>query len=380
MLTYKQTRTAVTAFARANIVPLVWGPPGVGKTAMAGLVAAELNLPLCFFNPSDYEPHEIAGVMAPEGEVLRRLFSPKSPLHRATQEAVLLVIDELNAQGPSKFPAIARIINERLVGDNSLHEGTRVICFSNTQSQSLEGNDLPLPLLNRVAHLNLGYTVEDFQEFLSTYGEPDSLERKFALSLSGVLDYAPDLLEVDPSKLGPKGAENRIAQLVATNQSWATPRALEKLIKLQASVNQSENSEIRELGKLQDVNVELYGAIMGVDAAAKFLAIRVKLNELPSIKSILAEPLSAPLPKNAAGGHFIRGLLPAIGRQNPEAGWFYVDRLRTLPGGDEVVRQLYKPLTRYCPLPAKASPPAKKLQLKMASEAKLAPETSTKES
>jgi MoxR-like ATPase len=374
MMNYQETKLIAALQIKAGLTPVIWGPPGVGKTAMAHLLTEQVALPLAFFNPSDYEPHEIGGVLAPEGETVRRLFSPDSPLLRATREPVLLCIDELNAQGPSKFPAIARIINERKVGDLHLHPQTRVVCFSNTQAQSLDANDLPLPLLNRVAHIELRYTVPDFQGFLATYGEVDSPERFFANELSSFLDTRPELLEVDPSEIvTTQGAAKQdfVSDIVAKNSTWGSPRAWERAIQFMAQTKR-ERATAPELSEslsregslsatltdtVQPLGQIALTGIVGPRVSGLYLAMRSSKSKLPSLKEITSNPNTAKLPDTATDALAIASYFPRIAAQDPAIAWVYVNRFSSLVGGDEIVQQLLPVLTRLCSLPKESTSP-----------------------
>jgi hypothetical protein len=366
---FKQTTLFVSTLVRAKIVPLVIGAPGIGKTAMGAIIAKEVGLPLAFFNPSDHEPHEIGGVLCPDGDKVRKLFSEGSPLLRACNEAVLLVIDEYNAQGPAKFAAMARISNERKVGDLDLHPGTRVVCFTNAQSQSLDGSDLPLPSLNRMANINMEYQVSDMQSFLATYGEEGSIERNYAEQLSSFLDAKPALLEVDPSKLGPDGSKSYVAEIVASNSTWASPRAWERVLQFRCECRRSVvgGDAFTTMASEPSMGEAMMTAIIGPRAAPLYTLMIQEGKQLPTAREIADNPMGARLPTTHIVGLSIADLLPAISRINPESAWLYVNRLKdpSFVGGAETVAQLYKDLTKHCPINPKMSAPVKMIAASM---------------
>lgn len=363
---YSHTRTLAAMQLRAGLVPLIIGPPGVGKTAMHSLLASDLDLPAEFFNPSDYEAHEIGGVLCPDGDKVRKLFAEGSPLLRACNEAVLLGIDEFNAQGPSKFASMARICNERLVGDRKLHPGTRVVCYTNSQSQSLEGNDLPLPSLNRMAPIELAYSVADFQAFLANYGAVDSQERKYAEQLSAMLEFKPGLLEIDPSRMGADGTVSFVAEIVASNSTWASPRAWERLIQFRAEAARQKSVALKSV--FDEHKGDVFACIIGPRQATVYSEILNTGKELPSVSEIAETPLTCKLPTNNIVGLSLAALLPLVGKRCAASAWLYVDRFNSsgLIGGEETARQLYKTLVKCCPLGPTDSPEARKVMAKLA--------------
>ncbi len=369
---YHQTRVFSVSLIRSGSVPLIIGAPGIGKTAMHALLAQDLKLPSVFFCPGDFEPHEVGGVLCPDGDKVRKLFSEGSPLARACREAVLLGIDEFNAQGPSKFPAMARIVNERLVGDNKLHPDTRVVCYTNSQAQSLDGNDLPLPALNRLSPIVMEYAVEDFQRFLATYGDVDSPERFYAEELSGMLDSKPDLLEVDPAKLGADRSQSFVADIVANNSTWGSPRAFEKLLKFRAELKRSKPEELTTTWETHEQ--EIFACIVGPRSAKLYRSMLTEGKQLPTPKEIAENPLTAKLPKTAVLGLSVASLLPAIAKLNVESAWLYVNRFDdpSVVGGADVATQLATHLRKHCPLNNKtASISVKKIQAKLCARAKV---------
>src|SRR3954470_5590842 len=109
---------ALTLAVAADLPVLLWGEPGIGKTAALNQLADALQLPLTTVIASVHEPSDFAGLPV-VGDDPARQGVPMAPpdwavrLVRAGQG--LLFLDELSTAPPAVQAALLRVVLERRV-------------------------------------------------------------------------------------------------------------------------------------------------------------------------------------------------------------------------------------------------------------------------
>ena len=159
---------ALAAAVRANVPVLVWGPPGVGKTASLGAYADAWGYHFEPITGANREATDFLGlpiqnaddevVYAPLAWVNRLVSADKGPLF----------LDELTTVPPSVQKAMLRILEERQVGETYLPESVAIVAAANPPSSAVDGYDLPPAIANRLMHLNWTLDTQEWLEGLLT--------------------------------------------------------------------------------------------------------------------------------------------------------------------------------------------------------------------
>jgi MoxR-like ATPase len=153
------TSTQVEALAltvAANLPVLLWGEPGIGKSATLGQLAAGLGLPMETVIASIHEPSDFSGLPI-VGDDPARQGVPMAPPDWAVRVAragrALLFFDELSSAPPAVQAALLRVVLERRVGSLQLPESVRIVAAANPPASAADGWHLSPPLANRFVHL-----------------------------------------------------------------------------------------------------------------------------------------------------------------------------------------------------------------------------------
>jgi MoxR-like ATPase len=139
----------------------IWGPPGIGKSALVARFAAEVGLPCVSLLGSQLAPEDLIGVPQIVDGCSR--FCP--PVSIARKSPYCLFLDELNACSQEVQKAFYSLIHERRIGEYVLPEGSVVIGAGNRTQDSAIVKPMSSALINRMIHVHLKVSHRDWLEW-----------------------------------------------------------------------------------------------------------------------------------------------------------------------------------------------------------------------
>jgi hypothetical protein len=160
----------------AGVPTLVWGAPGVGKTAHIRAVASKQGWQLIEIIASLHDPTDFNGLPVLHNGGVR--FAPPDWVYQFEEQGQgILFLDELTTAPPTVQAALLRLVLERKVGAHSLPAGVRVVAAANPPDMAANGWELAPPLANRFAHLTYSLDAGEWvKQFPSYWGNPPQLE------------------------------------------------------------------------------------------------------------------------------------------------------------------------------------------------------------
>jgi MoxR-like ATPase len=176
----------------------IWGPPGIGKSALVEQFARDVGLDCVSLLGSQLAPEDLIGVPRIEGN--RSVFCP--PRIIARDEPYLLFVDELNACSFEVQKAFYSLINDRRLGEYSLPEGSVVVGAGNRAQDQAIVKPMSSALMNRMLHVELKPTARDWLDWGYAQGIHEWILH--------YIETRPDHLNVLPPK---------------TEETFTTPRA-----------------------------------------------------------------------------------------------------------------------------------------------------------
>src|SRR6185295_18210322 len=141
--------------------PFIWGPPGIGKSALVREAAVFLDLPCVTLLGTQIAPEDLIGVpriLPVEGGGFATEFCPPKSILRA--EPFLFFIDELNSAVPDVQKAFYSLILDRRLGDYLLPAGSRVVGAGNRVEDRALVRPMATALSNRMVHVALTADAE----------------------------------------------------------------------------------------------------------------------------------------------------------------------------------------------------------------------------
>ncbi|WP_280503796.1 AAA family ATPase [Nocardia farcinica] len=326
---------ALTLAVAADLPVLLWGEPGIGKTAALTQLAESLDLPLTTVIASVHEPSDFSGLPV-LGEDPAANGVPMAPpdwavrLVRAGRG--LLFLDELSTAPPAVQAALLRLVLERRVGALRLPPGVRIVAAANPRSSAADGWELSPPLANRFVHL---YWTHDHQVVVR--------------GLGGTWPRAT-LPELDPAKL-PEAvafARRAVCELLAARPklvhqlpntetrrggAWASPRSWDMAVRLLAFAHAAGSSE--------DARSLLVRGAVGEGPGFELLTF-IDHMDLADPEMLLADPAAAELPERGDLRQAVLDAVVAAVRGNPsrarwDAAWALMVRAVETGAPDLVV-------------------------------------------
>ncbi|CAL9604894.1 AAA family ATPase [Streptomyces sp. enrichment culture] len=310
---------ALALAVTANQPVLLWGEPGIGKSAGLAQLAAGLGLPLETVVASVHEPSDFAGLPV-IGDDPATTGVPMAPPDWAVRLARtghgLLFFDELSSAPPAVQAALLRVVLERRVGSLALPESVRIVAAANPPSSAADGWHLSPPLANRFVHLRWTHDPRTvargmagtWPEFHVGTVDPAKVPGAVARArgaVSGFLTARPGLVHHLPDD-----AESR-------GRAWPSPRTWEMALRLLAA------GYATGAGR-EALAAALTGAV-GEGAGIELLSYLEHL-DLPDPDRVLADPGAVSLPERGDRQlAFLIAVVSAIQsdltRERWEAGW-----------------------------------------------------------
>ncbi|MEV0077196.1 MoxR family ATPase [Nocardia neocaledoniensis] len=302
---------ALTLAVAADLPVLLWGEPGIGKTAALTQLAESLDLPLTTVIASVHEPSDFSGLpiigddpaangvpMAPPDWAVRLVRAGRG----------LLFLDELSTAPPAVQAALLRLVLERRVGALRLPPGVRIIAAANPRSSAADGWELSAPLANRFVHLHWAHDHDVVVRGLGGTWPRAMLPRLDQEKLGEAVVFARRAV------CGLLAARPKLVHQMPTSETrrggaGASPRSWDMTVRLVAFATAA--------GASRDVLSLLVRGAVG-DGPGFELLTSIDRMDLPDPEDILADPAGADLPERGDLRQAVLDGVVAAVRKRPE--------------------------------------------------------------
>ncbi|MFG2926521.1 AAA family ATPase [Streptomyces sp. NPDC048305] len=319
----------------ADLPVLLWGEPGIGKTAALNQLAESLGLPLTTVIASVHEPSDFSGLPVIGGDPAREgvpMAPPDWAVRLVRAGRGLLFLDELSTAPPAVQAALLRLVLERRVGTLRLPPDVRIVAAANPRSSAADGWELSPPLANRFVHLRWVHDTDVVVRGLGGVWPRAVLPSLDAEMLSEAVDLARravcGLLAARPALVHrlPSGEAQR-------GSAWPSPRSWEMTLRLVAFASAA--------GASRDVLSLLVRGTVGDGPGLELLAHLDRM-DLPDPEGLLADPGGAILPERGDLRQAALDAVVAAVRNRPErerwdAAWALLARAAATGAPDLLV-------------------------------------------
>lgn len=301
--------TDLAAFIKAisldlNEPVMVWGPPGGGKSAIVAQVTESVSGLLVDIRLSQYDSVDLRGFPTVGAEHYAgtggMVWAPPItlPFEGNTQfpkdRPIVLFLDEINSASPAVAAVAYQLINDRRVGEHILMPNVRLVAAGNREGDKGVTNRMPLPLANRMVHVE---TIMDAETWvghhLDTGGDP---------IFAAFFAFRPQLIcTFDPA---------------SPRKSFGTYRSWTKAAKIYSS------------DMPQAVKTAGIAGAVGDGESAEFLGFAELAAQMPDLDTILANPAKADLPDGVGMTYAVAvGLSGRMSPKTVKAAYTYLKRL-----------------------------------------------------
>jgi MoxR-like ATPase len=290
---------------KANLVPFMTSSPGLGKSAAVRQLAKRFNLKLIDVRLAEEDPTCLSGF--PTVVDGRSTYAP--PLRFPLQgdpipegySGFLLFFDEINSAPRSVVSAAYKIVLDRMIGQEHLHDKVRIIAAGNFSTDNAIVNDMGTAMRSRMVHIHVTTHAENWLD----YAAKDGFDTR-------VVSY----LNYQSSKINNfRGFEG------SSDETFACERTWEFVSKILKANYPDETKPVPA-----DVAPLLVGTVGST--AYEFVTYTEAFKDLPTIQQVLANPCGCALPVAPAVCYLMTGMLVGNATMdNADKIATYVDRL-----------------------------------------------------
>lgn len=289
---------ALALCVAARVPVMLWGDPGIGKTATMQAIASQLAAadPEFVFETiiaSLHEPADFGGYpVADLATGTARHLAPEWATRIAGRNG-LLFLDEFSTAPPAVQAACLRLLAERVIGGTDLGDGVAIVLAANPVSSAAAGWDLSPAVSRRFVHLHFGVSTTDVIDGIAHGFTPPAVPDLTAVaSLTDRTGAEPGHPALRPSndarvRVATYLDANRAAVIDVpsdpghTNGAWPNPAAWERLTVLLTAADAAGTSE--ESRRL------LIEGCVGEHHGHGFLR-HDRYADLPSAEALLVDP------------------------------------------------------------------------------------------
>lgn len=260
--------SAVRTCFLADMRPMIWGPPGIGKTSLLSSLQPEYGeLIVCHGLTHDaVDVHGFPKVVEENGTLIT-LFS--RPGFWPRSDRGILLLDEFCSAPGLVMSAFSQLLLNRRIGEHVLPPGWHIVLASNRMSDRAIVHQLPSNIANRVIHLDMEVSLDDWTTV--------SLAQKKRAEVIAYCRFAPnDLHDFDPT--GKKSKDKSSEHAFPSPRSWWFV------------------SDILDANPPQDIETDLIIGAVGKGAGSQFISFLRMYRDAPSLDAILLDPKKAPIP------------------------------------------------------------------------------------
>lgn len=270
---------------------MLWGQPGIGKSAIVHQLANERGLPVRDVRTAYQNPVDVAGAPVPNPSTRLTEWFPSSLWPRAERDgpAGILFLDEITNAPKLVQGALYELILDRRISEYRLPEGWYVIAAGNRVEDRSAANQMPAALANRMLHILVKPSIADWRRWAFGAG--------IRHEIIAFLTWKPALLMQPPPLDG--------------CPAFPTPRSWERASWLWSRAPRGDF----------DTLYQLLGMAVGLAAAAEVVAFARASADLPDPQAILRGEKTARVPREPDRLYFlIVGLVAALS-ENPNVDY-----------------------------------------------------------
>ena len=276
----------INACLQADTPALLWGPPGVGKTAVVEMLAEENGATLVTLIGSQLDPTDVGGILMPDLAAGRgRTLPPDWARELEAVKRAWLFLDELSTAPRAVQASLLRVVQGRHVAGINLRH-VRIIAAANPTHLAADGWSLSAATANRWIHLpwvtERAWWADGMRDGFGKPQDPAlaSARALVARYVLATMTAKVGVEDVPPLLIVPSDSE-------AQGGAWPSPRSWDQGAKLLGALT--------GIPPTSDLAHAMLTGAVGRAQAVGFLTWLIEA-KLPDPEAMLANPLEIALP------------------------------------------------------------------------------------
>ena len=267
-LTPAQLLVVLPILVAARQPTMIWGPPGIGKSAVAGATALLLGYEYIDVRALLLDPVDLRGIPWRDENDRTRWAPPSFLPPTDSGDHYLINLEELPAAAPMVQAALYQLVLDRKCGEYALPEGAALIACGNREGDRAVVQRMPTALASRFVHIEVCVDAAEWSAWAAQQG--------LAAEVIFFLQYRPELLhQFDPQ---------------SQDAAFPCPRTWAFVSRL------LQGAQTLAF----DVQRSLIRGTVGTAAAVEFCAFLRIWQDLPHPRAVLSDPDHAEIPTNAS--------------------------------------------------------------------------------
>lgn len=160
----------ITKAIKARVQTMIWGPPGIGKSARIEQFCEETGMRCHIVTMAGRDPGDLPGYMVPEPEKRRAILLPAVWVREILDDDKhhhVVFLDEWNNAAPATQAAALTLIQSGIVGDIRIPmQRVSFVAACNPAEYAANAMDLSAAMANRWAHFHVRADFADWASWL----------------------------------------------------------------------------------------------------------------------------------------------------------------------------------------------------------------------
>lgn len=280
-------------FVRAGLPFFLWGPPGIGKSALMKRLAKWFGAQWKDVRALLMEPSEARvgfNVDTKTGDA--RLGRPW--WHPEQNVPTIILLDELNTAPTAVQNMFLEPLLENAIGGISFGDYSFICAAGNRESDRAHVNKMATPIRLRMGHLNMAADVKGWARWASGSSVEQTQQEDFPkrkhnhLIAASVLAFNRWTEGYFLDELGSAGDDEKKRQMLFASQTYATARGWEFISKLEEAGAGAADAKIQ---------AACYAAVVSRGVAGRYAEFKQVFDTLPDLDAALVKPDTTPVPK-----------------------------------------------------------------------------------
>lgn len=186
----------ITNCIKAQLVPMLKGSPGIGKSDIVHSIAKEYKLKVIDLRLSQCDPTDLLGFPNIKGNKAgytpMETFPIEGDVIPEGYDGWLLFLDEFTSAPKAVQAAAYKIVLDRMVGVNRLHRNVAIVCAGNLETDNAIVEPMSTALQSRLVHMELVVDSKEWIEWAESNGINHWITSYIGFKPGNIYTFQPD--------------------------------------------------------------------------------------------------------------------------------------------------------------------------------------------